>query len=326
MLTYSSAIRTLGTAGEKFREELRSITRQTVQPDRVLVYIAEGCPRPDFMVGREEYVWVKKGMVAQRALRYDEIDSDVVFMLDDDVRLAPDSAEKMLKAMERHDADCIGADTFRNHEMPFAGKVFAAIANLVFPHRSGKWAFKMHRNGSFSYNKRPEKDFYLSQSCAGPASMWRKSVYERLHLEDELWLDKFAFAYGDDTVEFYKVYRNGFRLGVLYDSGCEHMDGRSSSSAFRKGPQWIYTRTLASFAIWWRTIYQPSKGNAAESLLCAASFAFKSAWLFLVMCAMSVAKLSFRYMFSYLKGLRDGRRLVNSDEFRALRSYVLKGA
>ena len=39
--SYSIAIRTLGTAGEKFRQELASIKAQTRQPDRVLVYIAE---------------------------------------------------------------------------------------------------------------------------------------------------------------------------------------------------------------------------------------------------------------------------------------------
>ena len=38
---YSVAIRTLGTAGEKFRMELESIGRQTVLPEKVIVYVAE---------------------------------------------------------------------------------------------------------------------------------------------------------------------------------------------------------------------------------------------------------------------------------------------
>jgi len=37
------------------------------------VYIAEGYDWSDFMVGREQYVWVKKGMMAQRIMPYDEI-------------------------------------------------------------------------------------------------------------------------------------------------------------------------------------------------------------------------------------------------------------
>ena len=85
MMTYSVAIRTLGTNPTILKRELESVARQTVQPEKVVVYIAQGYERPAFTVGNEEYVWVKKEMVAQRALRYDEIDSDVVLMLDDDV-------------------------------------------------------------------------------------------------------------------------------------------------------------------------------------------------------------------------------------------------
>ena len=53
LLSYSIAIRTLGTAGEKFRKDLESLCAQTVQPERVVVYIAEGYERPDFTVGKE---------------------------------------------------------------------------------------------------------------------------------------------------------------------------------------------------------------------------------------------------------------------------------
>ena len=323
MLTYSIAIRTLGTAGEKFREELLSITRQTVQPERVVVYIAEGYARPDFTIGREEYVWVRKGMTAQRVLPYDEIGSDCILMLDDDVRLASDSAERMLRAMEEHNADCVGADTFRNQDMSAFGKIYAAVTNLVFPHFVGKWAFRIHRNGSFSYNNRPTKSFYLSQSCAGPASMWRKSAYEQLHLEDELWLEEFGFPYGEDVVQFYKLYLNGFRLGILYDAGCEHLDGRSSSDSFRKGPQWIYTRTISSYVIWWRTLYQ-TRRTAADRVFTALCYAVKCAWILIVMCGMSLLKFTPRYAVSYIKGLRDGRIFVRSEKFRNLRSYVIR--
>ena len=59
--SYSIAIRTLGTTGEMFRKELESLYAQTVQPERVVSYIAEGYKRPGFTVGKEEYVRVPKG-------------------------------------------------------------------------------------------------------------------------------------------------------------------------------------------------------------------------------------------------------------------------
>ena len=324
MLTYSIAIRTLGTSGEVFRKELLSITRQSIQPERVLIYIAEGYSRPEYTIGREEYVWVKKGMVAQRIQPYNEITSDVIFMLDDDVRLASDSAERMLKAIEEYQADCVGADTFKNHNMPVVKKIYAALTNLVFPHWSNKWAFKIHHNGSFSYNNCPTKSFYWSQSCAGNAVMLRMSIYRQLHFEDELWLDDMPFAYNDDMVESYKIYKNGFRLGVLYDAGCEHLNVCSASTTFRKGTQWVHTRTKAMFIIWWRTIYQTMRKNSLKKLLVAFYFIAKVVWLSVIMCCASIVKFTPQYTILYINGLIDGWRFVHSDRFSSLRKYVVR--
>lgn len=320
--SYSIAIRTLGTSGEKFRKELESICIQTVQPERVLVYIAEGYKRPGFTVGQEEYVVVPKGMVAQRALHHDEIDSDCILLLDDDVLLAPDCAEKMLRALVDNHADCVGADVFQNHRMPLKTKIFAALTNLVFPHWDQKWAFKVHRNGSFSYNARPKRAFYWSQSCGGPAMLWRKEALLKTRLEDELWLDKLGFAYGDDQLETYKLHSNSGRLGVLYDSGITNLDAQSSSGSFRKSPDHIYIRTKASLMTWWRMCYKTGKDTSGSRFLAAIAFGFKSIWLFLVMCFAALIKWDGHYLTAYCKGLQDGRREVHSDDFQNLPPYI----
>ncbi len=323
LLSYSIAIRTLGTAGDKFRRELESIAVQTIQPEKVVVYIAEGYERPGFTVGKEEYVWVRKGMMAQRVLRYDEITNDCILMLDDDVLLAPDSAEKMLKAMADHNADCIGADVFQNHRMPFRKKLYAALTNLVFPHRSSRWAFKVHRNGSFSYNNHPSKSFYWSQSCGGPAMLWRKDALLNIHLEDERWLDKLGFAYGDDQLETYKLHLNTGKLSVLYDTGITNLDAQSSSAGFKKSAEYIYIRTKASYMIWYRSIYRNGKDTAWSRIISAAAFWLKSLWLAFVMSGVSVVKFDVRVISSYSKGLRDGRKAVRTDGFKSLRPYCL---
>ena len=322
--SYSIAIRTLGTSGEKFRSELESICAQTVQPERVLVYIAEGYIRPDFTVGKEEYMWVKKGMVAQRALKYDEIASECILMLDDDVELSPDSAERMLKSMEEYGADAVGADVFRNHKMNFPVKVYAGIVNLVFPHWGSKWAFKVRHNGSFSYNNRPAKPFHWSQSCGGPAVLWRKDALARTRFEDEMWLDGLGFAYGDDLLESHKLHFNGGRLGVLYDAGVINLDAKSSSGAFRKSAEHIYVRTKASFMIWYRSLYRNGKDTAASRFVAALAFGFKAFWLSFVMCGAAVVKWDSRFISSYLKGLRDGWKVVHSPEFKSLPPYFIE--
>lgn len=318
MLTYSIAIRTLGTGGEKYLEELRSITQQTVQPEKVVVYIAKGYDRPKEQIGNEEYVWVQKGMIAQRALRYDEITSDCILLLDDDVLLAPDSAERLFRAMEENKADCVGADTFRNQDMSFRGKVFAAVTNLVFPRRDDGWAFKIHRTGSFSYNNHPQPKFYLSESCAGPCMLWQKSALIRMRWEDEVWVEQFGFAYGDDLLETYKLVVNGGRLGVLYDSGVLHLDAQSASSQHRNNLQRYYVRSMVSAIIWHRTIWQIRKG-----WLTAFAFAFKQVWLLLINSIAGLVLLKPRIPVLFLHGLREANRYCKSDAYQSLPPFVI---
>ena len=320
--SFSIAIRTLGTSGEMFRKELESICAQTEPPERVVVYIAEGYKRPAFTVGQEEYVVVPKGMVAQRALRYDEIDSDCILLLDDDVLLAPDSAEKLLRALVDNHADCVGADVFQNHRMPMKTKIFAALTNLVFPHWNQRWAFKVHRNGSFSYNARPKQAFYCSQSCGGPAMLWRKEALLKTHLEDELWLDKLGFAYGDDQLETYKLHANSGRLGILYDSGITNLDAQSSSGSFRKSAEHIYVRSKASFMIWWRSCFKTGKDTPWSRFLSATAFGVKSLWLLLVMCVAALVKWDSHFLISYFRGIKDGWYKVHSAAFQNLPPYI----
>lgn len=320
MLTYSIAIRTLGTAGDKFRQELESITRQTIQPEKVIVYIAEGFPIPDFQIGKEEYVVVKKGMVAQRALPYNEIESDVIFLLDDDVWLAPDATERMLQEMEAKSADAVGIDVFRNHELPLKTKLWAAISNMIFPHSGDKWAFKIHKNGAFSYLNNPKKDFYWSQSCAGPAFMIKKDVYRKLHFEDELWLDKLEYAYNDDTLETYKIYKNGYRLGVVFNTDCLHMDAKTSVYDKKSSSEKVRLRSKASYLIWHRAIFSSAKKS--EKILSFLSFLIKVIWQSGGLFLYSIIKLNPTLIGNYFKGLNHGMKTVRSTDYKKLSPYV----
>lgn len=311
-MSYSVAIRTLGTSGEKYVRELVSITKQTILPDRVVVYIAEGYERPSFQIGKEEYVWVKKGMVSQRSLPYKEIESDYILLLDDDVELQPDSVSKLLDVAEKEGADVVGADTFRNQDMSLKSKAFAMMTNWIYPHFYEQWAFKVNGHCGFSFLNNPTKDYYLSQSCAGPASLWRKEILLKLHLEDELFLDKLGFAFGDDLLEFHKVFVNGYKLIVHYNCGIEHLDGKSSSAGYHKNEQKFYIRSKAGFILWWRTCYQIRPHRVYVSLI----YTIKIFWLFFVNCISIIAFRNIRIPYLYLKGICDAWVFVHSEEYK----------
>ena len=317
--TYSVAIRTLGTNVEVLKRELQSLVCQTVQPEKVIIYIAEKYERPSFQIGKEEYVWVRKGMVAQRALEYREIDSDVVLMLDDDVELAPDSAERMLKAMEEHGADCVAADTFKNQEMTLRQKLLAFISNGVYVRGDDGWAFKQCRNGAFSFNGNPQKQFCWTETFAGPCWMVKKSVLKSAHLEDELWLDKLGFSYGDDAVESYKLFVNGFKCGVLYDSGVKNLDAKTSSGVYHKTERKFYTRSYGMFATWWRMIYTSQDKRWLSALL----FGVKAWWQLNLHIMLGIVKLNAKIPYNYMKGLKNAWAFVHSDEFKAIPPYII---
>ena len=314
MMGYSVAIRTLGTSGDKFVRELRSIYNQTILPDKVVVYIAEGYSRPSVQIGNEEYVWVKKGMVSQRALEYKEIESDVILMLDDDVELALNSAERMLLSMEKNGADCVASDTFKNQEMTLREKLLAFLSNWVYARRDDGWAFKQNRDGSFSFNGNPQNPFCWTETFAGPCWMVKKSVLRAVHLEDELWLDRMGFSYGDDAVESYKFFLNGYKCGVLYGSGVKNLDAKTSSGAYHEGERKFYTRAYGMLATWWRMIFT----SRDKRWLSAMMFGLKTWWQFNLHVLLGVVKFNLKIPYNYIKGLKEGWDFVHSDEYKAI--------
>lgn len=318
-MTYSVAIRTLGKNPDVMKKELLSITCQTFQPQKVLIYIADGFERPAFQVEKEEYICVKKGMVAQRALDYREIESDAILMLDDDVELAPDSAERMLKAMEENVADCVAADTFKNQEMTLKGKLFAFLSNWVYVRRDDGWAFKQNRDGGFSFNGYPQNSFCMTEIFAGPCWMIKKDVFRAIHLEDELWLDRLGFSYGDDAVESYKFFLNGFKCGVLYDSGVRNLDAKTSSGVYHKSEKKFYTRSFGMLATWWRMIYISRDKQWLSALL----FGMKAWWQFNLHILLGIVKLNMKIPYNYIKGLKDGWDFVHSNEYKAIPPYIV---
>lgn len=318
-MKYSVAIRTLGQNAVVLKWELESVARQTLQPEKIIIYIAKDYDRPSFQIGKEEYVWVNKGMVAQRALEYREIGSDVILMLDDDVDLADDSAERMLRAMAEHGADCVAADTFKNQEMSFWQKLMAFISNGVYVRGDDGWAFKQNRDGGFSYNGQPRNSFCLTETFAGPCWMVKKSVLKSVHLEDELWLDNLGFSYGDDAVESYKLFVNGFKCGVLYDSGVKNLDAKTSSGVYHKTEKKFYTRSYGMFATWWRMIYTSRDKRWLSALL----FGMKAWWQLNLHILLGIVKLNVKIPLNYIKGIKDAWAFVHSDEFKAIPPYII---
>lgn len=261
MIKYSAVIRTLGTAGKYYQATLDSLKCQTVRPSAIIVYIAEGYPIPNETIGIEEYHYVPKGMVAQRALQYDEVQTEYCLFLDDDVYLPPDAVEKMYRELLKHDAQVISPCTFNNHEMPVSSKLIKTFTGKeVCRIWEDKWAFKVLRTAGFSYKNNPIKPVYESQSNAGPCFFCKKEDFLAIDYHEEMWLDKSFYALPDDQVMFYKMHKKRLKVLTTFDSGIIHLDASSTiSDRNEKARKLIFSEYRNKLIFWHRFIYLPEK-------------------------------------------------------------------
>ena len=209
MFSYSVAIRTLGKAGDKYLKTLLSVSDQTIPPTSINVYIPFGYDLPKETIGKEKYYKCNKGMIAQRALSYEEIDDEWILFLVDDMYLPADYIERAIDFILKSDADVITANVYPNHKASIINKLIFATQS-VFPFYSKKWGFKVTLSGKYVYNN-PKSDFLLAQTGSGSCILCRKDIFLSIHFEDEIWMDKLGYALGDDQLMNYKIYRGGGR-------------------------------------------------------------------------------------------------------------------
>lgn len=320
--TYSVAIRTLGTAGERYLSTLKSIQSQTIQPQKIIVYIAEGYNVPKETIEVEQYIYVKKGMISQRALPYNEIETDYILFLDDDLYFPPDMVEKLYDSLHTFNADCISPNIYPNHNNTILRKIIYSWAAFTFPMKDKKWAFRVRNNASYSYNNNPQKEVYFSQTAAGACSLWKVSVYKNIHFEDEIFFDMFKYALGDDMLFYYKLYINGYKLLIHYNTGIVHLDARTGKNSNIK--ERSVSAGKIDFIIWHRTCYNLTNNTVFKKILCILSFLAKV-----------FSKLSYKLLiqtlrgypldgYFYLKGIYQGFNFTQTQDYNKIRNYKLK--
>lgn len=312
-MEYTAVIRTLGKAGEKYQTLLDSLVSQTIPPKAIIVYIAEGYPIPEETVGIERYVYVKKGMVAQRALRYDEVDTEYMLFLDDDVYLAPDSVSVLYSQLVENKADVISPDVFDNASRPkFAGLMMTMSGRMRPRKDDGVWGYKVMRTAGYSYNSNPVKPTYLSQTNAGPCFFCSKSAFLRTRFEEELWLDECQYALGDDQVMFYKMYLSGLKVLTSYNSGIKHLDAGGNLTK-EKEKMLIYSDFRFKTIFWHRFIFMPEKNLLLKVWDCMCiGYAF--AFTFIV----SLLKVRFEILKLKISAVCDGIRFIHGAEYKEL--------
>lgn len=321
-MTYSVAIRTLGLAPDSLRQTLEGVFAQTVAPVRVAVYMPRGYEPPEFRVATEEYFFVDKGMISQRVLPYDELRSDCILMLDDDIVPAPDCAGRLLADIETMGLDLAGVDVFRTHMLGTATRLKAALLNMVFPHHHSDRAFVLRPWGSFAYPASQLRGTHPTDTLPGPLMMWRRSSFLSLDMADELWLEKIGFAYGEDALESYKAVARGMKAAVNFDISVRNLEARTASDPYRNNPHRHFIRAKAMTMTWWRMLYKPYGNSRPGSKRVLAAGLLKYLWAGAAMACASLALFSTTPLLQWIRGVADGIASAKSEEFSSVPPYI----
>lgn len=259
-MKYTAVIRTLGLAGEKYKRLLDSLCTQTIKPERILVYIADDYPIPKETCGKEEYIHVKKGMIAQRALQYKEVETEYILFVDDDVYFPVDSVANLFQTLEEHNADVIAPDVFDNASRGIKAEILMTLSGRMRARRHDDlWAYKVMATGGYSYNKTPQAKAYLSQTNAGPCFLCRKKDFLKINFQDELWLDQIGYAIGDDQIMFYKMYLAGLKQLTAFGTGIKHLDAGGNLGNKEKELKLIEGDYFFRKVFWHRFLHTPEK-------------------------------------------------------------------
>ena len=261
-MKYTAVIRTLGKAGDKYQKELDSLCTQTLPPEDIIVYIAEGYPLPKETCGKERYIRVSKGMVAQRALPYDEVKTEWILFLDDDVYLPPAGVEVLFNTLRENNAQVVAPDTFDNSSRSFKSELMMTITGRMLARRGDKkYGYKVMRTCGYSYNKSPKPQAYLSETNAGPCFLCKKEDFLKINFEEERWIDTMPYAMGEDEVMFYKMHLAGLKQMTLFGSGIQHLDAGSTLQNTNKERSMVEADYFFRKIFWTRFIQDPERNS-----------------------------------------------------------------
>lgn len=311
--SYTVAIRTLGTAGEKYQKLLNSLERQTISPESINVYIAEGYPLPKETIGTEKYKYVKKGMLSQRALDYNDVHSEYILFLDDDIVLPSDAVETMFKYLHKYKGDAISPDIFDNSKRGKIAELQMAMSGRMASRRDdGRWGYKVMRNGGYSYNKTPSQEVYESQTNAGACFLCSKAVFLSINLMEETWIDSLPYPLGEDQITYYKMHKKGFKILTYYNHNILHLDGGNNMSSEKERAR-LYCDQYFKIVFWHRFIYKPEKKFIVKLIDCLAL-------VYTIMFSIFISLLKFRFEILSVKtsAIKEGIRFIRSTTYKSL--------
>lgn len=328
-VSYSVAIRTLGTAGKKYELLMKSISHQTVLPEKVIVVLPEGYKPPERIIGNEEFVFCQKGMVTQRleALKY--IDSEFTLFCDDDIELDSYFVERVLEPLNNKGYDCstgpllelLPPQTLKSMLKSVLGRACVMLRGR------NRYYVRILKTGGWSYNRNIDQTshrIYETESCCGGCFMVRTAAMKKICFEDEIWIGRNGYDAYEDQGMIYKLFLNEYRICVVSDAVYLHHDAGASKQGLKLEP--IYAFYFNHYIFWYRFLFSQEKTLAQKlwDIVCVKYFYSVNRMNMFI--HLFLGKIESETYKVAKKGYRDAKKYILSDEYQNIPSPVIQTA
>lgn len=318
---YSVAIRTLGTAGDKYVKLMNSIKKSNIQPKHIFVVLPEGYKPPNIILGTEQFIFSKKGMVPQRleALKY--INTEYVLFCDDDVEFNSTFIEKLANPLLNHEFSCAAGPLLEFFPPKEIKYLFASLLGgaCCMIHGRKDTYVRILGTGGWSYNYSINIKIckiYYTESLPGTCFMVRTKNIIDAHLEDELWCEKSGYSAFEDRIMITKFLSNGNKACIVSDAVYIHNDGKTSTKELKLEP--IYAGTFNHYVYWHRFLYSACQSKIKKFWLriCISYYismakVYNVILLLMKRCSKEAYKISGQ-------GFKDAKEYVKTEEYLKL--------
>ena len=323
-ISYSVAIRTLGTAGEKYKKLLSSIQKQTIKPEKIVVVLPDGYKLPEYQLGCEEFVFSKKGMIPQRLEAIKYISSDFILFCDDDVELEENFVFKLSDAFEKGYSCATGPllELFPPDSIKYKIASLLGGACVMLHGRKANYV-RILKTGGWSYNHSIDTKnhkIYKTESLPGTCFLIKRNVMLNISFEDEMWAEKSGYSAFEDRVMFYKLVKNGYNSCVVSDAVYKHNDAKTSTQTLKLDPH--YAGSFNHYVFWHRYIYSLSKTCLGKlwAVICINYHILMSRIYGFVLCKTGRSNNEIRKI--SLKGFINAKKYVKSEEYNSLAPVI----
>lgn len=326
--SYSVVIRTLGNSGLKYKALLDSITRQTIQPDEIIVVIPNGYSL-DYQIGKERVIYSPKGMVSQRAVGIMVAQSKYILVVDDDIEFSSTMVEELYNYMINNNLNCCmplegGCDNphveYLDMRPPLKARIRGSITGQMFTSRRKSQyldVLTLSAGHKVYINSNRVDTCYLCTTACFQCFFIETNLAKSAHFEDELWLQEGSYtsysAY-DEPVFFSKLNMLGLRMAYSLRTRYMNLDagaGHRTTDEIKKRSIRYFSFARNRTVYWYRYIfkYQTTWYDKLKALFWGGYAVVNyTAFTILVNCRPRYYK-SIKYLF---KGYKEAIQLIHT--------------